>query len=150
MAINWEKFDTAFTCPVGVDDDLVTFHEKLLAEYRQECSGLDMSTSAVLRVAMLIGMYIKHLNNSRRAYGCPDGYATPAMQKNAEQAWQAAAREHDDYVGALRARTGASGNLVPSDAVTEAVVTALSRVSDVRLRAQIQDQIATEFEKAGI
>lgn len=147
---NWDEFDYAFTCPAEVDDDLHVGYEKLLAQYRAECAGLDMSASALLRVATLVSDTIKYLHMSRLAFGCPDGYANPAQRKNDRKALDDLGRGHDEYLQQLRTRTSASGNLVPAEAVNEAVLTVLGRISDARLRAQLQDQIVQEFEKAGI
>jgi hypothetical protein len=147
---NWDSFDYAFVCPAELDDDLCVGYEKLLAQYRQETTGLDMSTSAIMRVAALVADTMRFLHMSRLAYGTPDGFANPAQRKNERKALDDLARAHDDYVSQLRARHSASGNLVPAEAVNEAVLAVLGRVSDARLRAQLQDQIVAEFEKAGI
>ena len=147
---DWDKFDFAFVCPTGVDPALQVGYEKLLAQYRQECQGLDMSPSAIMRVATLVSDTIKHLHISTLAFGCPDGYANPAQRKTVSKAIDDLARAHDEYLLQLRTRTSASGNLVPAEAVNAAVLTGLGRISDARLRAQLQDQIVQEFEKAGI
>jgi hypothetical protein len=147
---DWDQFDYAFQCPAGVDEDLTVGYEKMLASYRGECSGLDMSSSAVLRIASLCASYIRHLNTARRPYGDTAGYSTPAMEKNAWQAWLSAAKEHDEYVTRLRARVRDSGNLVPASAISDMVVTVLTRLTDPTLRAKLQDEFISEMEKAGI
>jgi hypothetical protein len=147
---DWDQFDYAFQCPAGVDEDLAVGYEKMLVQYRQECGGLELSSSAILRVASLCSGYIRHLNNSRRPYGEPGGYANPAMEKNAWLAWLNAAKEHDEYVTRLRVKVRDGGNLVPAQTVSDMVVTVLTRLTDPALRARLQDEFVSEMDKAGI
>ena len=147
---DWDQFDYAFTCPTGMDADLVVGYEKMLAQYRAECAGLNMSASAILRVATLASQYIRHLNNSRRPYGSGEGYTNPAMEKNAWLAWMNAAKEHDEYVTRARLKVREGGNLVPAEAVSDMVVAVLTRLNDPVLRARLQDEFVDAMEKAGI
>ena len=147
---DWDQFDYAFQCPRGMDDDLAVGYEKMLAQYRAECAGLNMSASAILRVATLASQYIRHLNNSRRPYGNTDGYSNPAMEKNAWLAWLNAAKEHDEYVTRARSKVREGGNLVPAEAVSDMVVGVLGRINDPLMRSRLQDEFVDAMEKAGI
>jgi hypothetical protein len=147
---DWDQFDYAFTCPPGIDGDLTLGYEKVLNQVRTECAGLDMSTAAVLRVSVLVGWYIKHMHTSRRPYGEDSGYSTPAMEKNAVQAWSVVAAEHDAYVQQLRSKARNTTSVVPTEDVANMVKTVLSKVTDPAQRADLQDKFIEEMERVGI
>jgi hypothetical protein len=138
-SIDWDKFDSLFTCPSSVGDaDLRGGYEEFYATVRRECEGLDMSAAQVMRTSVMLNWFFKHQQTSRKGYGTDDGYQHPGQEKDALLAWEQIAKTWDDV--RMKSRPRADAGLAP-EAVRDICLTVLGSVPEPGLRAVLQDKL---------
>jgi hypothetical protein len=143
--IDWDKFDSLFTCPASVtDDDLRGGYEEFYSTVRRECEGLDMSAAQVMRTSVMLNWFFKHQQTSRKGYGTDDGYQHPGQEKDALLAWEQIAKTWDDV--RLKSRPRSDG-LAP-EKVTDIVLSVLGEVHEPGLRAILQDKFVEALRAA--
>ena len=144
-SIDWDKFDSLFTCPSSVgDQDLRGGYEEFYATVRRECEGLDMSAAQVMRTSVMLNWFFKHQQTSRKGYGTDDGYQHPGQEKDALLAWEQIAKTWDDVRMKSRPR---SDGLAP-EKVTDIVLAVLGEVREPGLRAILQDKFVEALRAA--
>src|ERR1700691_3898092 len=145
-SIDWDKFDSLFTCPSSVgDQDLRGGYEEVYASVRRECEGLDMSAAQVMRTSVMLNWFFKHQQTSRKGYGTDDGYQHPGQEKDALLAWEQTAKTWDDV--RLKSRPRLDGGM-PPEAVRDLVLAVLGEVRDPGLRATLQDKLVEALAAA--
>lgn len=137
-SVDWDKFDSLFSCPDSVTDpDLRQGYQAFYATARRECEGLDMSAAQVMRTSVMLNWFFKHQQTSRKGYGTDDGYQHPGQEKDAILAWEAIAKTWDDV--RIKSKPREAGGMSPQQ-VRDVFLLVLSQVDDPAMRAELQDK----------
>jgi hypothetical protein len=142
-----EELDAAFELPdIITDPKLRSLYEVLVHRLRLEAKDLPMNTVQQLLIERICYNYIVLRSKERGDLG---GFSHSTVQKDFNSFWLSMTAEFNRLLGKTEAVAGTERKSLGKQMQT-IIMSTVAQVSDVKVRSELLQKLATEFEKAGI
>ncbi len=148
MASDLDSLDAAFELPDNITDlKLRGLYEALVSRMRDEARHLPMNTVQQLLIERIAYNYIVLRHKERGELG---GFGSTNVQKDFNTFWLSMTQEFNRMLGKAPEPMVASERKMLLREIQQIVVNTVSTVVDPKTRGVLLEQMAANFEKAGI